>query len=355
MTPLILISASNEMALDGEWLKITPWGEFPNPVGRQKVTREDGERMVESANSFINKLRNGFLGLPIYAGHPEEFPKQYGDSRRYGSIKKLEAREDGLYGLIRFNDLGLHATNEGYYQFCSPVWRCRPDGSHIRPYELKSVGLTNWPNIPGDAWAKNDSETPEERMLRTKLIGILAINGSATDAEIEAAIGGLKGEAAKVATLEQACTTAANELATTKARVTELEGQLTAANTKATTAETNLTAANAKVTTLEQARVKRELDLAVASGRIVEADRVAWNTKLTADFDGGVAELAKTKVAINTKSQLGGVSGRKNEGSGGTTKAAQISVAVNETMQREGCGYHDAYMKVKAAKPELFN
>lgn len=158
----LLISAPNDRPLagDGEWQQITPWGQFPHALGKQNLTRANGEAMVTAFNSLAGRLKNAFRGVPIYVGHPDVDPKSYPDKRRYGRIDALEARPDGLYAKPAWNDLGTKNLSEGYYAYPSGVWAVQreKDGS-ISPKELLSVGLTNWPNIAAvSPWAKNEED-----------------------------------------------------------------------------------------------------------------------------------------------------------------------------------------------------
>jgi phage I-like protein len=91
-------------------------------------------------------------GLPWYEGHPDTSPKDYPNKRSFGWIDNVEAREDGLYGHVKWTKAGEELVNEGHYKYFSPVWHATPakvDGKTVlRPDELISVGFTNTPNMP---------------------------------------------------------------------------------------------------------------------------------------------------------------------------------------------------------------
>lgn len=339
--------ATNEINLHNEWLKITPYGDYPNVVGLQRIQKPDAEAMVAAFNSLRGRAARLFLGLPIYSGHPDVDPERYTDRRRYGKITELEARADGLYGKVAFNDLGKTAMEQGHFQFNSPTWYLKRDGKFVRPVELISVGLTNTPQIPGDPWAKNDNEKSN---MPKWLIDLLVSKGL------------MKAEDG-----EEQLKTAVNSLLVLPARVTELETKLTTATNESTRLSGELTTANGKVTNLTTerdalvtARNKRELDLAINEGRIVEADRAAWNTKLTTNFDGSVAELGELK-AINTHSQVNNLGQRKAESTEADNKITAINAAVRKFATEQGLniatneGYNTAFAAVRKAQPALFN
>jgi len=340
--------ATNELALDGEWLKITPYGDFPNKVGLQRIQKPDAEAMVTAFNSLRSKISRGFMGLPIFVGHPDVQPNEYQDKRRYGKVTDLDAREDGLFGKVAFNNLGKAVIDEGHFQFNSPTWYLKRDGKFVRPVELISVGLTNTPQIPGDPWAKNDNEgnnMPEwlKNLLVSK--GLMKADGD-----------------------EAAAQTAVNSLVVLPARVTELDTNLTKATNEQSRLTGELTTANGRVTSLTTerdnliaSRNKVVLDIAVNEGRIKEAERAGWNTKLTNSFDTEVVELGKAKPAVNVKPQVGGLGGRKDE----STKSDNKIVAINEAVRKYATehsiniatneGYNTAFAAVRQAQPALFN
>jgi hypothetical protein len=341
-----LACATNELALDGEWLKITPYGDFPNKVGLQRIQKTDAETMVAAFNSLRGRAARMFMGLPIYVGHPDMEPQSYADKRRYGKITDLEAREDALYGKVAFNDLGKAAMEQGHFQFNSPTWYLKRDGKFVRPVELISVGLTNTPQIPGDPWAKNEQQQDTKMKWLIDLLvskGLMKADGD-----------------------EAAAQTAVNSLVVLPARVTELETKLTTATNETTrlTGEVNrltgeLTTATNEVAAIRKDRNKIALDAAVNDGCIKEVDRAAWNEKLNTSFDTNLVELRKLK-AVNTKSKLGGAGDRKDESTQSDNKIVAINSAVRKFAAENNIniatneGYNLAFQGVRKSQPALF-
>src|SRR6478672_4532326 len=110
--------------------------------------------MVKRFNSFRGKLGRLFSGAPFYIGHPD-MPQssELADRKAYGWIMELEAREDGIYGRVKWSKAGLDLLKNAHFKYLSPYWSCdqipgptnRPT---FRPTNLISVGLTNQPNLP---------------------------------------------------------------------------------------------------------------------------------------------------------------------------------------------------------------
>ena len=121
---------------------------------------------------------------------------------------KLELREDGLWGLLRFTDKGEAAVRNRRYKFLSPVWTRT---SKNRPGRLLSIGLTNTPffelapiaNKADLATAGADADEPsgltrdEERnpiMDIAKLIAALGLPEDAVEAQVLEAIAALQNQ-----------------------------------------------------------------------------------------------------------------------------------------------------------------
>lgn len=335
--------AANEVTMDGEWLRVSPYGEFPNKAGLQKVTKEDGQTLVESFNSLSGRLGRGFLGIPIFVGHPDVDPASYPDKRRIGRINQLEAREDGVYGLVAWNSLGKEITQEGYYLYDSPTWLLRRDGKYIRPVELKSVGMTNMPQIPNSPWAKNETPNPQDSMdwlLKQLIEAGLCKEGDSQEA-MQAAISGLIANNAKLQ---------------------DVMAQKAAADTAATEAANARTAQEQRMQAANEALTKTLLDSGITSGRITQAQRAEWEKKFGADIVVAANEFIALKPVVPTKSAVEGVGTRK---AGESTNASEKIVAINEAVKKAALdggfnlatneGHQRAWESAKKAKPELFN
>lgn len=265
-----------------DWINISPYGEFPNEKGTQVVDRDAADSMVAAFNSLLGKVGRLFRGLPIYRGHPHQRPDLWPDDARYGRVNELQAREDGLYGKVAWNDLGQKNKEQGYYVYPSPGWKFQKlGGGRIKPRLLDHIGLTNNPNIfesvpvtnsrtTTAAPAESTTTQKENQMERTKLIAALGLAADATDEQILTAI---------------------NSLATER-----------------TTLATNVQNANTeKETAINEAKrfkklaIDHELDLAVNDGRLSAAERPQWATKFEENFEATANELKEKQPALNTK------------------------------------------------------
>ena len=145
------------------WVLLSPYGVFPNAVGDQHFTKDDAENICNEFDSAPNTgVRT--LGLPWYVGHPDHpaFKSQHTDTSAKGRIKELEAREDGLWANVKWNDEGKALIANQSYHGHSTNWRMRKNAQgQFHPFSLKSVGFTNEPGIPVPAiTAANQKKEP---------------------------------------------------------------------------------------------------------------------------------------------------------------------------------------------------
>ena len=155
--PLLSNSAPiEELDDDGAaWVQLAPFGKFKHRSKKygelmQAFDRKDAVNLVNEFGSFKNIVART-LGLPWYEGHPDspQFSWRDKDTRSKGRIRKMEVRDDGLYGLVKFNKWGRELVNEKTYHGHSPNWFSLKDKFGLyRPVKLKSMGFTNNPNLP---------------------------------------------------------------------------------------------------------------------------------------------------------------------------------------------------------------
>lgn len=134
------------------WVCLAPYGDWPNAQGLQRFQKPDAVAIVNEFNSLLNTPQR-ILGAPWYIGHPDHpaFNERYKDTKAYGRIKTLEAREDGLWAGIKFNPDGERLIADEAFHGHSVNWFLKQDAADKRawrPFRLKSVGFTNEPNIP---------------------------------------------------------------------------------------------------------------------------------------------------------------------------------------------------------------
>ena len=318
------------------WFQVSPFGRFPHRVGMQVFDRQAANAIVGLFNSARDRLARLWRGLPVFIGHPDLDPKMYPDHRKYGSIQRLEVRPDGLYAQAKWSRAGREIVNDEHFDFPSPLWNMEPvphEAGAFRPVELISVGLTNRPNIANKPVGANSDDAELPSMKREELIQQLGLTAedAVTDEQIAAAIARLRAAADENARLAAGLRTA-NEARDEQTR----------------------RAANER-----QARIEDRLTVAANAGRITEAEKAGWRTRLEADFDGACTALGRLSATLNTRRTCQtGALGERSGGTAAMSRAARIQAA-NEAVEARlraagDSDYPKAFAWVRSQRPELF-
>ena len=148
----LVMEAANATDPTSNWIQISPYGDFPHTGGLQRFTKDDANSIIKDFNGPLSILKKTLgMGIPIYVGHPDhaDFKAKYTDTKAYGRVKELQARDDGLWGNVKWSTAGKTMVNEEQFHGHSVNWRVRKDAEgNWRPFAIKSIGFTNEPNIP---------------------------------------------------------------------------------------------------------------------------------------------------------------------------------------------------------------
>jgi hypothetical protein len=295
-----------------------PYGQHPHKQGLQILDRAAADEMAANHNSLLGKLGRLVTGgtpkYPVYIGHPDLPGSKDTDKRSYAWIENVIPEETGVRFPVKWSEPGQELISNGHFLFYSPLWWTRKVNGGIRPVALKSMGLTNDPNIPVPALANeaagysntedstsniegeesqtSTEETTEHTIMNPELIAALGLTEGATLEEVLAAITALKDAATQAAADKQ----------------TEAD--------KAMEAETEKQAANARVTLLE-GRLKVVANAfvkgAVDAGRITPAEVDAKTEEILAanDVEAALVDFGKLPVKFKTASQTGSLGAAK--------------------------------------------
>lgn len=189
----------------GRWIMLLPVGSFSGRDGRGPysiATAREMDRVIEATAQ-----RAGSTELVVDYDHQTQFgavPDVGGVAPAAGWIKKLEARADGLYGLIKWTDRAAQAIRAEEYRYISPVYQHDKTGKVLR---LLSAGLTNVPNLDLAAVAASAQQTQQDTTMKSIALALglpedadenailTAINSVLTGNAAIAAAAGLAGTA----------------------------------------------------------------------------------------------------------------------------------------------------------------
>jgi len=124
---------------DTAWINILPIGTI--------YDRRYGKVVVDKA--LIDKMVSNYkAGIPAYQLSVD---LDHEGGKAYGWIKELEARDDGLYAFVEFNQDGANLIKEGEYKYVSAEWDTnyldKRTGKEVGP-TLLGFALTNRPAHP---------------------------------------------------------------------------------------------------------------------------------------------------------------------------------------------------------------
>ena len=295
----------------------------------QRITAANSKPVVDRFGSIIGRVNRWLRGAPVFYRHPDQPGAAEADARELGRVVGLEARQEGLFGVPVFNDLGAAAINSREKLFFSPRFTFLPTGVEggslvFEPTAFVSVGLTPQPNLAADAAneaAASAANSQKTTMNKVVLLGALAGLGinMAADASDDAIATEIKGLGSRLTT----GATAANERDTAKAEVDRLKAEIESLKTSA---------ANEAKTTRDLA-----INAAIKDGRITEANRAQWEMILTASAANGLAVLnglpktLKTEALKNPTTAATGANEQQKSGFDRALAATQKAIAgVNE-------------------------
>ena len=352
--------------LQGDWVQLSPFGQFPHQRGLQYFAKSDAVAIVNDFNSIKAKFARRFGGLPWYEGHPDTSPRDYPNKKAFGWIDNVEARNDGLYGHVKWTKAGQELVNEGHYKYFSPVWDARPGSVNgkpvLRPDHLISVGFTNTPNMPvlplsNEQEEQQAEQTIENDMKLTPNLRALLGFDNAAEPDDEA--------------IETAAQKKAEEFENSKKTKAANEEEIVAAAALAnekTTLEVSLENEKKSVKNLgdqlsstakafdeeRAARIELIVTTAVANGKITKADAEKWKEELKSDFPGKTVELANVKPALANEVLTKNLGKHQAHLEQGSTPGEQLRALANEKVaNKETPDFRRAWEMAKKARPDL--
>ncbi len=175
-------------------VQLCPFGDWPNGKTAQKCDEAAFNKLVE------NWQADGAREVICDFEHRFEDPSLTSDTSAAAWISNIRVnKERGLVGDLKFTDAGAAAVSSRRLRFLSPVWTVDEEG---RPARLRSVALTNKPNIPV-ACVLNRAPQPVEQTVEEKkedpmdkLKELLGLAPEASDEDVYAAVNSLKDQVA---------------------------------------------------------------------------------------------------------------------------------------------------------------
>lgn len=109
-------------------------------------TLKDSEYTQLFDTDAAKQLEKNYDGEELLVDREHWSYTKDGDSKAYGWVTGITAKEDGCYATIRWTKAGIEMINNEEYKFVSGVWYLDSDN---RPEIIESIGLTNVPRVKG--------------------------------------------------------------------------------------------------------------------------------------------------------------------------------------------------------------
>lgn len=375
------LPAANTAVIAGGFTLMQPdgfeieYGEYPHSVGVQVFDRESAQLMANELASLLGQVKRGFRGVPVYAGHPDHpdqrMAAQYPDRKARGWIKEIIVGETSARFISAYNELGKGEVEDAQWAGYSPLWLMQPVANargRFRPVILKSMALTNNPNMPvrplivanedesGQA-SPADLETPKTPMKPETLAKLKKLLNLADDAD----------ETALDTAVNSYCDTAAEKPAVPEKKEPPAEEKkeeeipAAAANDAFQLA---IAAANTAVENMRLTRIDFALDQLVTSGRLPLANRDATRSSLVAcanefALSAQLNTLRGSKPTLQTKlthsADLAKEKGQVIAANDGAARSRMRQEAVEAvTKEKPGISQTLAWGIAASRSPELF-
>ena len=139
-----LPKSAGEGVAEPTWIQLAPYGTW-KPYGQDlSVTPEMASRMVEN-------FKNGIRGHEIETDYDHKMDKAKGN-KASGWIRDVEARTDGLWGLVDWTETARQEIHAGEWKYFSmdwhPAWK-HPTTGVVYNDVIFGGGLTNRPQHKG--------------------------------------------------------------------------------------------------------------------------------------------------------------------------------------------------------------
>lgn len=165
---------------------LCPYGDFPKGETVQVCDSKAFANLVAAWDA------DGKKEILCDFEHASEVERIDSDTKAAAWISNLQVTDEGLVGDLKFTDLGAEAVSNRRLRFLSPVWTL--DGEN-RPETLKSVALTNKPNIKGKPVLNKEDNlepTKKENPNMDKIKAALGLAPETSDEEVAAKVAELK-------------------------------------------------------------------------------------------------------------------------------------------------------------------
>lgn len=195
-TIMVSLQSADQMKDGEQWVHLCPAGKFVGRDGRGPYLATDLNAIIQASARYAGKQL-----LPIDYDHQIDLSAKNGrPAVAAGWIKGMQARKDGIWGLVEWTAKAAEHIVSKEYRYLSPALIVSKDDGRV--VRIERAGLTNNPNL-NELTALSSAETdpmdgqdgnkpiPEDAnliMFRSALQQLLKLPSTAREPEILAAV-----------------------------------------------------------------------------------------------------------------------------------------------------------------------
>lgn len=185
-----LIAASDAVAVSSDaaaWIKLLPAGTFTCRDGRGPFHAGDSatlqailsqtQALLASTEMMVDYDHQSIFGAVEGVG---------GTAKAAGWIKSFEIRDDGIYGQVEWTEAASTAIKAREYRYISPLFTVEKTTGKVMA--LRNAALVNMPALDLEAIAARFSSLQSKDTPMEQIALALGLAGTASEAEILAAI-----------------------------------------------------------------------------------------------------------------------------------------------------------------------
>jgi phage I-like protein len=164
-----MVALQADAGTNGEWVHLVPAGTFMGRDGRGPYRLADPAAVIEAS-----RRQAGQREIPVDYEHQIDFAAKNGQpAPAAGWIKGLQARADGIWGLVDWTPKAALHIAEREYRYISPVITTKRDGPVSTITGLLRAALVNTPNLDQlTALAKAESTMDDGLQELRQLLGL---------------------------------------------------------------------------------------------------------------------------------------------------------------------------------------
>jgi phage I-like protein len=162
-------------ANDAQWVHVLPFGTVSGRDGRGPYTLVDAQAVMDETRRYHGKTQM----LVDFEHQSVNAVRNGKPAPAAGWINTLQAREDGIWALVKWTPNAAKSIRQQAYRYLSPVFHHDARGRVLR---LLNVALTNTPNLDLTAVARSEVFSMNE----TQLAELRDLLGLVPDADFSA-------------------------------------------------------------------------------------------------------------------------------------------------------------------------